>query len=151
MLGIQSVGQYSNTSSLCLPKGKIKPKVNKDICAVLLLKALPWAPSSTLGALKTLRRPPRDVLSCQRCGDQVGEILRPGGALTSAMFNPCGLLEMKAIELLCRLASTSGGWFRVRKMLREMLSVEVEGRRSELLLFGSEPLFRTDDEDTGRA
>lgn len=56
----------------------MKPTAKSNIWAVRLLRALPSACSSKLGAKKMVRRLLRDALSCHRCGDRFGGSLCRG-------------------------------------------------------------------------
>ena len=107
----------------------MKPITNNRIWALLLLSSLPSACSSRLGAWKIVRLLPKDVRSCQRWGDQFGDILRLGGTLTSAKSSSLGLTGLITNELLLSWPFGSG---RVlgRKTFKEIFSVEVEGRVS---------------------
>ncbi len=127
------------------PGGKMKPITKSITCALLLLGAFPSACSSMLGAWKIVRRLPSEVLSCHRCGDQLGDTFRLGRPLISARSSSLGLTGPIARELL-RCCPVTSRLLRVlgRKMLSEILSVDVEGRLLRLFL-------TMDEDDWGRA
>ncbi len=94
-----------------------------------------------LGAWKIVRLLPSEVLSCHRCGDQLGDILRLGEPLISVRSGALGRTGPITRELRrgCPFASRLLR-VRGRNMFSEMLSVEVEGRLPW-------PLFGSDEED----
>ena len=73
---------------------------------------------------------PRDALLGHKCGDQVGDNLRRGGPVTSAMSSAGG--RTRPIDNEFRRCRSSVPLPRVqgRNILTEVLSVELDGRLS---------------------
>ena len=129
MLLMLGVGGRGRKEAMNHPMGKMNPITKSTICAFLLLGAFPSACPSILGAWKIVRRLPSEVLSCHKCGDQLGVTLCLGRPLTSLRSISLGLTGPITNELLrgspfcSRLVRVLG-----RKMLSDTFSVDVEGR-----------------------
>lgn len=134
-----------NKGIVLSPIGNIKPNTNKKICTFLRLNPLPSASWSILGALKTLRRLPRHLLSWKRCGDQTCEVFGRGSPRTSATITLLSSITgviVKEFWLRECLFLWWGGRFLGRDKPVKWSSVEIDALVGGRLLLSVNPPCR---------